>query len=126
MVARRDVSVCDTANGLGRLSLEYKKLGIKMNTQEIIKAVSDAADPMTPTSEGAYTATEALALTSDYAQLPTEANPTTRVVSVSHPDAMVLLVAEGGKLPRELAESLGLKAKKDGTLSAPAAPIASE
>ena len=91
-----------------------------MNTQEIIKAVSDAADPLTA-SEGDYTATEALALTSDYAQYPTDTPPPARVVPVDDPDASVLLVAAGGKLPKAVADALGLKAKK-GVVNADSAP----
>ena len=91
-----------------------------MNTQEIIKAVSDAADPMTST-EGDYTATEALALTSDYAQFPTDAAPQARVVALDDPDASVLLVPAGGKLPKAVADALGLKAKK-GVVSTDSAP----
>ena len=91
-----------------------------MNTQEIIKAVSDAADPLTA-SEGDYTATEALALTSDYAQYPTDAAPQARVVPVDDPDASVLLVAVGGKIPKAVADALVLKAKK-GIINADSAP----
>ena len=91
-----------------------------MNTQEIIKAVSDAADPLTA-SEGDYTATEALALTSDYAQYPTDTPPPARVVPVDDPDASVLLVAAGGKIPKAVADALGLKAKK-GIINADSAP----
>ena len=96
-----------------------------MNTQEIISAVSDAADPFTAT-EGDYTATEALALTSDYAQYPTDEAPQARVVPLDDPDASVLLVAAGGKVPKAVADALGLKAKKGiiNADSAPAPPVA--
>ena len=91
-----------------------------MTTQEIIAAVSDAADPYTPT-EGDYMATEALALTSDYAQFSTDNAPQARVVGIDDPDASVLLVPVGGKVPRAVADALGLKAKK-GIVNTDSAP----
>jgi hypothetical protein len=102
-----------------------------MNDQVIIEAATENTDPVIDASgdfapaesmaltNGAsnidplllstdYTATQALALTSDVRQFPTDPYVPPRIVPVTDPAAAFFLVPAGGKLPKVVTDALGL------------------